>query len=225
MKRRILSLTAFCLLSLMSSPALVTPAHAETSAYLTLTQGMSGEAVKTVQQQLQTLGYFTYPTITGYYGSITKQAVKDFQWAYGLTVDGIAGPITQRELAHAIVKKRIVNDSYNYLNTRYLWGGTTPAGFDCSGFIYYMFNKHGVSLPRYSSSALFAMGKPIAADKLQPGDLVFFSISQSGTVQHVGIYLGGGKFISPLNSKGVYVQTIFTNPYWSSRYLGAKRIY
>ncbi len=226
MKKRMILFATF---ALMTSAPIQAPVFADTtSTYSTvLYQGMSGDQVTTLQQNLQTLGFFTYPTITGYFGSATKTAVMSFQQAYGLKADGIVGQMTKKEIDHAMLKKKLIEDSYSYLYVPYLWGGYSPTtGFDCSGFVYYMFHSHGVSeVPRTTSTGLFKLGKHIPLDQLQPGDLVFFSIELSGNVSHVGIYIGTGKFISPIRSKGVYVQSMINNSYWSPRYMGAIRVY
>jgi peptidoglycan endopeptidase LytF len=88
-----------------------------------------------------------------------------------------------------------------------------------------MFTKHQVAMNRTTSSELYQLGSYIPKSKLMPGDLVFFSVNQPGVVDHVGIYIGNGQFISALRSKGIYVQNLDNNSYWSPRYLGAKRIY
>jgi len=76
-----------------------------------------------------------------------------------------------------------------YLGVPYRWGGATPAGFDCSGLVAYVYAQLGISLPHYSG-AQFHIGQPVSRDALQPGDLVFFN-----GASHVGIYIGGGQFI------------------------------
>lgn len=226
MKKRIVLLAAA--LTLFTAVPFSSLTYADTTTYsTTLYQGMSGQDVTTLQQNLQTLGYYTYSSITGYFGSVTKTAVINLQRAYGLKADGIVGTLTQTEIKHALVKKQIIEDSYSYLNIPYQWGGYSPStGFDCSGFVYYMFSSHGVTeVPRTTSPDLYKLGKNISIDQLQPGDLVFFSIELTGNISHVGIYIGSGKFISPIKSKGVYVQNMINNSYWSPRYLGAKRVY
>jgi cell wall-associated NlpC family hydrolase len=209
-----------------TSPTSTTPATTSASQAENLSYGMSGSAVATLQQNLQTLGYFQYSSVTGYFGPVTKRAVLNFQTAYGLRADGIVGPLTRTAITHALVMKQLATDSLNYIGVPYHWGGTSPdTGFDCSGFVYYLFQKHGItSVPRTSSAQLDQMGTAIDRNHLQPGDLVFFSLSGNGAVSHVGIYLGDGKFVSPLSSKGVYVQTL-DNPYWAPKYVNAKRLY
>lgn len=217
----------FSTLSLLAvSLMTITPAHAELATTSLLTQGMSGAQVTELQTDLQGLGYFTYPTITGYYGSVTAQAVMNYQAAYGLSADGKVGPITATSINHAMVKKQLVADTYSYTGVPYAWGGTSPtSGFDCSGFVYFMYASHGVtSVPRTTSANLYTMGTAIDAAHLQPGDLVFYSLSNNGVISHVGIYTGEGKFISATTSKGVY-EYAMNNTYWAPKYMGAKRLY
>lgn len=117
----------------------------------------------------------------------------------------------------------ITQESYKYIGVKYIHGGKTPSAFDCSGFVYYLFNKHGVSLPRQSAVDYYWKGKFIYKWNLVAGDLVFFSVNTPKQVNHIGIYLGNGKFISALPANGVTI-TSMNSPYWSSRYMGAKRI-
>lgn len=112
----------------------------------------------------------------------------------------------------------VVAEAQKYIGTRYSWGGNTPAGFDCSGFVKYVFNKFGISLPRTSQeqwNATTHVGSP------RVGDLVFFETYQIGP-SHVGIYLGNNKFISAA-SAGVKISDL-TYSYWKSRYLGARAV-
>ena len=118
----------------------------------------------------------------------------------------------------------LVNTAKAYLGAPYLWGGTTPQGFDCSGFTQFVFAKNGVKIPR-TSWAQYADAKPIAKSALAPGDLVFFTTYASGA-SHVGIYIGsaGGypqAFIdAPAPGQTVMIQNL-NNVYWVNHYDGA----
>jgi peptidoglycan DL-endopeptidase LytE len=194
-----------------------------------LTIGSTGEEVKKVQLKLKELGYFTYPTITGYYGLVTYDAVKAFQTAYKLSATGTVDSTTYKRLMEAKPPQKekefnvinLIGDAAELLGTPYVWGGTSPEkGFDCSGFIVHVFKKHGISLPR-TVALIWNVGKPV--NKPSVGDLVFFETYQPGA-SHLGIYIGNNQFIHCGSSTGVTISSL-TNKYWSDRYLGAKRYY
>ena len=108
----------------------------------------------------------------------------------------------------------VVGIAMQYLGIPYVWGGSTPAGFDCSGFVAYVYAQVGVSLPHHAAS-MYGYGTPVSQNDLQPGDLVFFS-----GLGHVGIYVGGGQFIhSPHTGDVVKISSIYR-----SGYVGARRL-
>lgn len=113
----------------------------------------------------------------------------------------------------------LLETAQTYLGIRYQWGGTTPAGFDCSGFVNYVFDQYGIDLPRTSRGMYDSAGYSTVG--LAPGDLVFFSIG--GSTTHVGIYLGNELFISSTTSSGVKIDSI-SSSYWGKRFIGAKRV-
>ena len=115
----------------------------------------------------------------------------------------------------------IIATAKQYIGVPYVWGGSTPSGFDCSGFVQYVFAKHGITLPR-TSAQQYTVGKWVSKSNLQPGDLVFYNTSGSG-VSHLGIYIGNGQFIHASSSKGVMISEM-SNSYWSARYYGARRV-
>ncbi len=112
----------------------------------------------------------------------------------------------------------VVGVAMQYLGTPYVWAGSSPAGFDCSGFTMYVFAQVGVSLP-HSSYAQYGMGVPVSYDQLQPGDLVFFD-----GLGHVGIYIGGGQFIHSPHTGDVVKISSLGEAYYSGSYVGARRI-
>ncbi|CAM3499041.1 Peptidoglycan endopeptidase [Deinococcus saxicola] len=110
------------------------------------------------------------------------------------------------------------------LGTPYRYGGTSRAGLDCSGFVLQVFTPLGMRLPRVSADQA-RVGQPVAADQLQPGDLVFFDTAGSGRISHVGIYLGGDTFVSANSYQGkVSLDTLMADRYWAPRYRGARRV-
>jgi cell wall-associated NlpC family hydrolase len=111
----------------------------------------------------------------------------------------------------------VVGIAMRYLGVPYVWGGSTPRGFDCSGFVSYVFAQIGVSVP-HSSYAQFGMGTAISISALQPGDLVFFT-----GASHVGIYIGSGQFIHAPHT-GDVVKISSLSGYYSSNFAGARRI-
>jgi len=200
-----------------------------------LKRGASGETVLKVQEILSTLGFFTARP-DGIYGQETEIAVIQFQCANGLTPDGVVGPETwgilhkaargeavNRALpAGARRAEEAVSIALAYLGTPYVWSGSGPSGFDCSGFVAYIYGKVGIELPRMADEQ-FAAGIPIAAGNLQPGDLVFFSTYEPGP-SHVGIYIGNAMFVHASSGAGKVTITPMAKPYYQARYLGARRI-
>ncbi|OLN26801.1 C40 family peptidase [Desulfosporosinus metallidurans] len=102
----------------------------------------------------------------------------------------------------------------------YVWGGTSLKGFDCSGFVQYVFRASGISLPR-TAAEQYKLGVPVSRDELMPGDLVFFQTYAPGATD-VRIYIGGGRTLGAA-SEGVGIHSL-SESYWSKHYLGARRI-
>jgi peptidoglycan endopeptidase LytE len=115
--------------------------------------------------------------------------------------------------------KKLVADAKALIGTPYKWGGTSPAGFDCSGFIHYVINKQ-IKYPRLSTAGYW--DKMEKVNSLQLGDVVFFSTTRPGP-SHMGIYIGNGDFIHASTSKGVTISDM-NSSYWKPRYIGAKRL-
>ncbi|MET0786204.1 MAG: C40 family peptidase [Paenisporosarcina sp.] len=128
----------------------------------------------------------------------------------------------QAEASSGVNANNLVSTANKVMGTKYVWGGTSPKGFDCSGFIGYVYKKNGVSLPRTTAS-MKTVGTSISKKNLKAGDLVFFNTSGKG-VSHAGIYIGKGKFVHSSSSKGVSVAKLNDPYYWGSKYMGAKRV-
>lgn len=131
---------------------------------------------------------------------------------------GATGYVTQPTTSS--VGARAASYALRYLGVPYVVGGSSPRGFDCSGLVQYVYAMCGVSLPHYSGSQ-FGMGERVSRSALAPGDLVFFDTDGAGP-SHVGIYIGGGRFVSAAGS-AVRVDSL-DNPYWAAHYIGARRI-
>lgn len=116
---------------------------------------------------------------------------------------------------------QIIATAKQYIGVPYLWGGISPAGFDCSGYVQYVFQRHGISLPR-TSSQQYQVGKAVSKSGLKPGDLVFFNPGTAG-VSHLGIYIGDNQFIHASSSKGVTISNL-NSSYWTGCYYGARRV-
>lgn len=116
---------------------------------------------------------------------------------------------------------KIVETGKNYIGVPYVFGGTTPKGFDCSGFLQYIFKQHGFIIPRLADEQ-YNLGSSAKVSQLLPGDLVFFSTYTSG-ISHCGIYVGDKSFLHASSSKGIRIDSLDSD-YWKSRFIGAKKI-
>lgn len=198
------------------------------TAFASFQRGDEGQEVLLIQKRLVELSY-SITNIDGDFGPETETAIKKFQADKGLEVDGVVGSATYMALMNKemppnrsnSVARSVLKAAYSVLGTPYVFGGTTPYGFDCSGFTQYAFGRAGVYLPRTADSQLYH-GRQISMSQLRPGDLIFFSTYEAGA-SHVGIYVGNGNFIHAGTSTGVTVSSAFTG-YWGARYYGACRV-
>lgn len=203
----------------------------EVYAQAVLKTGMSDATVSVIQTKLKTFGYY-FGEVDGAFGSATRQAVLNFQMDCDLVPDGVVGTDTFQALQNfsgnpsrssvSRLSYQIVSFAKQFYGVQYVWAGASPDGFDCSGFIYYVFQKNGIAMPRMADGQ-FEMGVHINRYDLQPGDLVFFSTYEPGP-SHVGVYIGEGNFIHASSGAGEVTITSLDKPYYQSRYLGARRI-
>ena len=121
------------------------------------------------------------------------------------------------------IAARVISSAENKLGSTYVYGDTGKEGYDCSGLIYSIYcNELGISLPR-SSAAQSTFGKQVSKSDLQEGDLVFFNTTGNG-VSHVGIYIGGGKFIHASSGQGKVMTSSLDEGYYEDRYVNATRV-
>lgn len=185
--------------------------------------------LKVAQQKLQVLG-FSDERPSGRMTEATSSALKSFQKQHKLKADGELNDATYHKLTwEAFAKegipkvkgKEIVSRAAKYKGVPYVFGGTTTKGFDCSGYVQYVFKDCKARLPRLADEQAL-QGIFVTQKQLRPGDLVFFTTYAPGA-SHVGIYAGDGQFWSASSSKGVILSSL-KEEYWKQRYFGARRV-
>lgn len=198
--------------------------------------GMSGKVVMQLQTKLKEQGYFTGKP-TEYFGKDVEAAVEKYQTAKKLKVTGVLNDQTSIALfgkkLDLVIKESTYTKSsgYNpyskkaqvttiakqYKGVPYRFGGTTSKGFDCSGYVGFVYNKVGTKLPRTAES-MYNVSSIIK--KPVPGDLVFFKNTYKKGISHVGIFVGDNNFISATSSKGVAIVSL-SNSYWKGKFAGS----
>ena len=210
--------------------------------------GDEGPHVVDVQQALQMAGYEL--EVDGKFGPATEKALKAFQADNGLEVDGLAGKqvynlLLGQEVPADIPERgaamgrdigmtvsrgdyagdfghRLAQTAIQYLGVPYVYGGSTPTGgFDCSGFVQYVYRQMGIDLPR-TADVQYLVGTPVEKDQLRTGDLVFFA-GDYVNVSHVGIYLSDGNFIHASTTYGIAYDSLYRD-YRVDHYVGATRV-
>ena len=167
-------------------------------------------------------------SVIGYYNKGIQVNVtgQTGNW-YAVTYKGLKGYISADYVklgTSNALADQIVATAKEYLGTPYVWGGTSPKGFDCSGFVYYVYQQYGYQLQRRASLQYANNGVSVSKSQLQPGDLVFFSDSVD-PIGHVGMYIGDGYFIHASSGKGcVCITALEGSSYYINHYTGAKRI-
>jgi cell wall-associated NlpC family hydrolase len=157
---------------------------------------------------------------TGYVRSDFMEIIAGQRAAY---VSARVPAVSPAPPANLTKGQQIIDFALGYIGTRYLWGGSSPAGFDCSGFVTYVLRNFGISVTRNASGQFRDNGVHIAQSDLSPGDLVFFS-SNGNSVTHVGIYIGDGEFVHASSARSGVVVSQLNSAYHLSVWHGAKRV-
>lgn len=139
------------------------------------------------------------------------------------TNQSVRPPQTEENVSRGMVDRAaaVLEYAKQFVGIRYRSGGESPSGFDCSGYVRYVFKNFGIDLV-HTAAGQYKSGTVINRDELRPGDLVFFNTGGNG-INHSGIYIGNNQFIHASSSRGVRVDSL-SDSYWSKNYRGANRI-
>ncbi len=118
-------------------------------------------------------------------------------------------------------RSAVIATAQKYMGVPYVWGGETPAGFDCSGFTQYVMKQNGIVIPRTAADQ-YAAGTPVDKADLRVGDLVFFTTYKPGA-SHVGFYMGDGKFIHASSAAKKVTISQLDEEYYTQHYIGSRR--
>lgn len=165
----------------------------------------------------------TYGSKTGYIRSdlvtLLEKPAQNYGTAATLTTNGSTG--TSASSSSTSAGQKIADYALQYVGYRYVYGGADPSGFDCSGFVKYVFTHFGYKINR-TATAQLADGYAVSRDSLQPGDVIYFGYGS--TAQHVGIYIGNNQFVHAQNSSTGVVISSLSESWYANRYLTAHRI-
>ena len=140
------------------------------------------------------------------------------------TSGGGASSETAPEVSTASTEgEKIVETAKKYLGVPYVWAGTSPSGFDCSGLVYYVYKECGYSVYRTAAS-LYQNGVAVDRSELQPGDVICFTNSGYSYIGHTGIYIGNDQFIHASSGGGKVMISSLSETYYNNHYYGARRI-
>lgn len=212
--------------------------YEDDAKHYTLLEGTEGTDVDSFQRRLKELGYLS--KTTGYYGSETIEAVKEFQKRNKLTVDGKAGSQTfnliyspdAKESATLVKQKqrkgtidKFIAAAEKQLGKKYILGAEGPNTFDCSGLVTYCLRQAGSTTGRYNAAGFSQNSRweKVSYDNLRRGDLIFFYNNARSKVGHVGIIIGGGMMIDASSANGKVVKRTYQSSYWRSHFVRGRR--
>ena len=242
------AVTAAAILTLLSSPALASPTlsrNCRGNDVLTLQKKLyligydiselDGVYGNETERAVSAFQRDNKITVTGVVTNVTWRALKKAKEKKGRTLPATKSNVIDFDAAKAAAAapygktiinseqgNAIVSTAQKFMGVPYVFGGTTPKGFDCSGLVQYVFKANGVSIPRLADEQ-YKLGKTVPRNRLTAGDLVFFATDKSGDVTHCGIYVGDGNFLHASSSKGVRIDSL-DNEYWKPRFVGGKKV-
>ena len=178
------------------------------------------DAAATDGKRLGQVSVGTRLTLTGYEDGWFQISYHDAVGYVSADYVGLSRPLP---VSNGTTGGEIAALSQQFIGCRYVYGGSGPTSFDCSGFTMYLYKQYGISLA-HGATAQMGYGVSVDKSELQPGDLVFFRYNTTKAASHVGIYLGDGKFIHASTREYlVRVDTLMTGHY-SNVYVGARRL-
>ena len=136
----------------------------------------------------------------------------------GSATAALAEPESQPEDPGA----QVADFAEQYVGSPYRWGGISPAGFDCTGFVMYVYGQFGISLPHNEAGQLMS-GPQVSADDLEPGDVLVFANTYRAGLSHTGIYIGDGQFVHAADERHGVIVSALWDSYWGPRLVGASR--
>jgi cell wall-associated NlpC family hydrolase len=217
---------------LLSAFATVTPSMDQASAagttyYVNVKSGSlnlrkSPSTSATVVTKLAKGQLVTVATQSKGWAKITANGKQGFVSTQFITPKTTAAKAPATPASTANYRQKAISTAKSNLGVKYVWGGRTTSGFDCSGLVGYSFGKAGINLPR-TAAEMYNKGKAVSTSSLIPGDLLFYATNGGKKVTHVAIYLGNGQMIHAATSKGVSIANL-NNTYWKPKFVGAKRI-
>ena len=151
--------------------------------------------------------------------------------AFALALSTLSGAAAGPALAAAVPSApavvpppglQVATLAERYVGSPYRWGGTSPAGFDCTGFVLWVYSQFGVDLPHNEAGQL-ASGAQVSTDDLQPGDILVFANTYRAGLSHTGVYIGDGQFVHAADERHGVIVSSLNDGYWAPRLVGASR--
>ena len=186
------------------------------------------EGPSTAYTSKQVLPAGTSVTLTGKSGQwyqVSYGGVGGFIYQDYVTTETASAPASSGNATAISTEagERIVAEAKKYLGVRYVYGGTSPSGFDCSGFVYYVYRQCGYSITR-TATAQNSVGAKVDRANMQPGDIIIFLNGARSAIGHAGLYIGNGQFIHASSGGGKVMISSLSESYYNTRFYSARRV-